>query len=114
MGRALRRRVMARQGSKRSQTYHNWAASCSGGSSEQHCSQFIKEMSTQVLPLGIVLFFVGSYQILIVCFSELIDKCIGSQIWVIMKSEREFTGKLLGFDDFVSELRSLRDSVALI
>ncbi|KLO14471.1 like-Sm ribonucleo protein [Schizopora paradoxa] len=41
-------------------------------------------MSTQVLPL------------------ELIDKCIGSQIWVIMKSEREFTGKLLGFDDFVN------------
>jgi len=33
---------------------------------------------------------------------ELIDKCIGSQIWVIMKSDREFTGRLLGFDDFVN------------
>ncbi|KAJ7071124.1 ribonucleoprotein LSM domain-containing protein, partial [Mycena amicta] len=33
---------------------------------------------------------------------ELIDKCIGSRIWVIMKNEREFTGKLLGFDDFVN------------
>ncbi|EXX73448.1 Lsm5p [Rhizophagus irregularis DAOM 197198w] len=35
---------------------------------------------------------------------ELIDKCIGSKIWVIMKSEREFTGTLLGFDDYVSIL----------
>ena len=37
---------------------------------------------------------------------ELVDKCVGSQIWVIMKSQnREFTGTLLGFDDFVSEYR---------
>lgn len=36
---------------------------------------------------------------------ELIDRCIGSNIWVIMKGNREFTGTLLGFDDFVSELR---------
>ncbi|KAG8219729.1 hypothetical protein J3R82DRAFT_698, partial [Butyriboletus roseoflavus] len=35
--------------------------------------------------------------------TELIDRCIGSRIWVIMKSDREFTGTLLGFDDFVSE-----------
>lgn len=35
--------------------------------------------------------------------AELIDRCIGSRIWVIMKSDREFTGTLLGFDDFVSE-----------
>ncbi|KIK70884.1 hypothetical protein GYMLUDRAFT_149173 [Collybiopsis luxurians FD-317 M1] len=41
-------------------------------------------MASQVLPL------------------ELIDKCIGSRIWVVMKSEREFTGTLLGFDDFVN------------
>ncbi|KAI9497218.1 LSM domain-containing protein [Zychaea mexicana] len=33
---------------------------------------------------------------------ELIDKCIGSQIWVVMKTEKEFTGKLLGFDDYVN------------
>ncbi|CAG8596131.1 10583_t:CDS:2 [Dentiscutata heterogama] len=33
---------------------------------------------------------------------ELIDKCIGSKIWVIMKSEKEFTGTLLGFDDYVN------------
>ncbi|KAI0687772.1 like-Sm ribonucleoprotein [Cytidiella melzeri] len=41
-------------------------------------------MASQILPL------------------ELIDRCIGSRIWVIMKSEREFTGTLLGFDDFVN------------
>lgn len=35
--------------------------------------------------------------------TELIDRCIGSRIWVILKGEREFTGKLLGFDDYVSE-----------
>ncbi|KAH9825189.1 U6 snRNA-associated Sm-like protein LSm5, variant [Melampsora americana] len=33
---------------------------------------------------------------------ELIDRCIGSKIWVVMKTGREFTGKLLGFDDYVS------------
>ncbi|KDQ16727.1 hypothetical protein BOTBODRAFT_53821 [Botryobasidium botryosum FD-172 SS1] len=41
-------------------------------------------MTSQILPL------------------ELIDRCIGSRIWVVMKSEREFTGTLLGFDDFVN------------
>lgn len=39
---------------------------------------------------------------------ELVDRCVGSSIWVIMKSSnREFTGTLLGFDDFVSECRML-------
>ncbi|ORY46126.1 LSM-domain-containing protein [Rhizoclosmatium globosum] len=33
---------------------------------------------------------------------ELVDRCIGSKIWVIMKSDKEFTGTLLGFDDFVN------------
>jgi U6 snRNA-associated Sm-like protein LSm5 len=34
---------------------------------------------------------------------ELIDKCIGSSIHVIMKqSNKEFTGTLLGFDDYVN------------
>ncbi|EOR00119.1 U6 snRNA-associated Sm-like protein LSm5 [Wallemia ichthyophaga EXF-994] len=41
-------------------------------------------MASQILPL------------------ELIDKCIGSRIWVIMKNEREFVGTLQGFDDFVN------------
>ncbi|KAG8964404.1 RNA-binding protein lsm5 [Tulasnella sp. 425] len=41
-------------------------------------------MASQILPL------------------ELIDRCIGSRIWVIMRNEREFSGVLLGFDDFVN------------
>jgi U6 snRNA-associated Sm-like protein LSm5 len=61
-------------------------------------------MSSQLLPL------------------ELIDRCVGSPIWVIMKGDKgentihaeaigqilisktEFSGTLLGFDDFVSML----------
>lgn len=52
---------------------------------------------------------------------ELIDRCVGSPIWVIMKGDKgrwralrssrlrvlmimaEFSGTLLGFDDFVSK-----------
>ncbi|KAK3067737.1 RNA-binding protein lsm5 [Coniosporium uncinatum] len=41
-------------------------------------------MSSQLLPL------------------ELIDKCVGSRIWVIMKGDKEFSGNLLGFDDYVN------------
>ncbi|CAJ0581857.1 unnamed protein product, partial [Mesorhabditis spiculigera] len=33
---------------------------------------------------------------------ELIDKCIGSRIWVIMKGDREVVGTLCGFDDYVN------------
>lgn len=33
---------------------------------------------------------------------ELIDKCIGSKIWVVMSSNKEFTGTLSGFDDYVN------------
>ncbi|KAK3325859.1 hypothetical protein B0H66DRAFT_141438 [Apodospora peruviana] len=33
---------------------------------------------------------------------ELIDKCVGSRIWVIMKGDKEFTGTLVGFDDYVN------------
>lgn len=30
------------------------------------------------------------------------DKCIGSRIHIVMKSDKEIVGTLLGFDDFVS------------
>lgn len=33
---------------------------------------------------------------------ELIDKCIGSKIHIIMKTEREIVGTFLGFDDYVN------------
>ena len=35
--------------------------------------------------------------------AELVDKCVGSRIHVIMKSDKEIVGTLLGFDDYVSE-----------
>jgi hypothetical protein len=34
--------------------------------------------------------------------SELIDKCIGSKIWVIMKGDKEIVGTLRGFDVYVN------------
>ncbi|KAF2804319.1 LSM-domain-containing protein [Mytilinidion resinicola] len=33
---------------------------------------------------------------------ELIDRCVGSKIWVLMKGDKEFSGTLLGFDDYVN------------
>jgi len=33
---------------------------------------------------------------------ELVDKCIGSKIHIIMKNDKEIVGILLGFDDFVN------------
>ncbi|VDP07155.1 unnamed protein product [Soboliphyme baturini] len=33
---------------------------------------------------------------------ELVDKCIGSKIWIIMKGDKEIVGTLLGFDDYVN------------
>ena len=33
---------------------------------------------------------------------ELVDKCIGSRIWVIMKGDKEVVGTLRGFDEYVT------------
>jgi U6 snRNA-associated Sm-like protein LSm5 len=33
---------------------------------------------------------------------ELIDKCIGSRLWVIMKGDKELVGTLRGFDEYVN------------
>jgi len=33
---------------------------------------------------------------------ELIDKCIGSRLWILMKANRELVGTLRGFDDYVN------------
>lgn len=33
---------------------------------------------------------------------ELVDKCIGSRIWIIMRGEKELVGTLQGFDEFVN------------
>uniref|UniRef100_A0A673CWQ2 U6 snRNA-associated Sm-like protein LSm5 n=1 Tax=Sphaeramia orbicularis TaxID=375764 RepID=A0A673CWQ2_9TELE len=34
---------------------------------------------------------------------ELVDKCIGSRIHIVMKTDKEIVGTLLGFDDFVNK-----------
>lgn len=34
--------------------------------------------------------------------AELMDRCIGSSIWVLMKGDKEITGTLRGFDVFVN------------
>lgn len=33
---------------------------------------------------------------------DLVDKCIGSRMWVIMRGDREVVGTLRGFDEFVN------------
>ena len=43
---------------------------------------------------------------------ELIDRCIGHKIWILMKSEKEFVGILKGFDDFVNVVRSAPSGAA--
>ncbi|KAL8616939.1 hypothetical protein ACOMHN_041857 [Nucella lapillus] len=37
--------------------------------------------------------------------SELVDKCIGSKLHIIMKNDKEIVGTLLGFDDYVKGRR---------
>ena len=45
-------------------------------------------MATRILPL------------------ELIDKAIGSQIWILLRGTKEVVGTLRGFDDYVSRIWS--------
>ena len=33
---------------------------------------------------------------------ELVDKCIGSRLWIIMKGDQELVGTLKSFDDYVN------------
>ena len=40
--------------------------------------------------------------VLCCCAAELIDKCIGSKMWVIMRGDKELVGTLRGFDDYVN------------
>ena len=32
----------------------------------------------------------------------MVDKCIGSKLWIIMKGDREFFGTLRGFDEYLN------------
>ena len=38
---------------------------------------------------------------------EVIDRCVGSKIWILLKGGGEFVGTLRGFDDFVNMARVL-------
>lgn len=31
---------------------------------------------------------------------KLLEKCVGTQVWLIMKNEHEFVGTLRGYDDY--------------
>ena len=33
---------------------------------------------------------------------EVVDKCIGNKVWVLMQNEREFYGTLRGFDEYMN------------
>lgn len=69
-----------------------------------------------LLPLGKlvrVIYDVGEHALISFSFvffydtrrtTELVDKCIGSRIHIIMKNDKEMVGTLLGFDDFVNML----------
>ncbi|KAH7823847.1 U6 snRNA-associated Sm-like protein LSm5 [Monocercomonoides exilis] len=37
---------------------------------------------------------------------DLVEKCIGSKIWILMRSDKEFVGTLKGFDDFLNVVLS--------
>jgi hypothetical protein len=38
---------------------------------------------------------------------ELVDKCIGEKVWILMKEEKEISGNLVGFDDFFSKKKKI-------
>ncbi|CAO2645439.1 U6 snRNA-associated Sm-like protein LSm5 [Lemmus lemmus] len=42
---------------------------------------------------------------------ELVDKCIGSRIHIVMKSDKEIVGTLLGFDDFNLKLHQKEEGL---
>jgi small nuclear ribonucleoprotein (snRNP)-like protein len=37
--------------------------------------------------------------------TELLDRCVGSRIWVLMKNDKELVGTLRGFDMYVNMVR---------
>lgn len=47
-------------------------------------------------------------------FIELVDKCIGFRIYIIMKNDKEIVGVLLGFDDYVSIFLYLFEFIIII
>ena len=58
-------------------------------------TNFVLIMTESIVPLG---FYLPIYDKNV----ELLDKCIGSKITIIMKREIEFHGTLLGFDNYLT------------
>ena len=54
------------------------------------------------------------FKVLNLVVPELVDKCIGSRIHIVMKNDKEIVGTLLGFDDFVSILASKKVSTCIL
>lgn len=59
----------------------------------------LSSLAASLSSLAVVALFVAMTSILPL---ELIDKCIGSKMWVIMKGDKEIVGTLRGFDDYVN------------
>lgn len=64
-------------------------------------------LHSKLLDTDLIFDVFGNFSRQFTFFSELVDKCIGSRIHIVMKTDKEIVGTLLGFDDFVSIL-SLR------
>lgn len=64
----------------------------------QTCSELLTFQSTFAAVMSVADAAAGS-QVLPL---ELVDKCIGSRIWVIMRGDKELVGTLRGFDEFVN------------
>ena len=67
------------------------------------CCYTVENESKLPAAIRLVTLVVNHNCIIIIYISELVDKCIGSRIHIIMKSsDKEIVGTLLGFDDFVN------------
>lgn len=77
---------------RRSGSVAGWVSFTSSSSSQQQrgthsCFHLLSTMASQLLPLG--MFLLVSSNIRSFWWStELVDKCVGSRIWVVMKSEK--------------------------
>ena len=70
-------------------------------SSSQHSGHTCSSLSDMIAPRSSLL-AVPALAMTSILPLELIDKCIGSKMWVIMKGDKEIVGTLRGFDDYVN------------
>lgn len=65
-------------------------------------ASFVLQRPTTLAQLRASLPFILDFMATRILPLELIDKAIGSQIWILMRGSKEIVGVLRGFDDFVS------------